>query len=132
MIRVEKAMQYSPARVLASCGETRRWLAYSVLSAIREAGYEKFLASAFCSLALGGLTTQGQSGRRVQIINHSSSSIEYLHASNTERRIWEQDLPGPLRVILPGHFIDADIDSSWTAGKPCDQTSTCAPTSPGL
>jgi hypothetical protein len=74
----------------------------------------RILSIALCLLALGSSTTQAQWGRRVQIVNRSSSSIEYLHALNTDRQKWEKDLLGPLRMIQPGHYIDADIDDgSW-------------------
>jgi hypothetical protein len=69
----------------------------------------RIFASAICFLAFGGSTTQAQLGRRVQIINRSSSSIEYLHATNAGHR-WDGDLLGPLRVIPPGRSIDANID----------------------
>jgi hypothetical protein len=68
-----------------------------------------FFATTVCLLAVGGSTTQAQSGRRVQIINRSSSAIEYLHATNTDHR-WDGDLLGPLRVIPPGRSIDTTID----------------------
>jgi hypothetical protein len=71
---------------------------------------KRILASTFCFLALGGSTTQAQLGRRVQIVNRSSSSIEYLHASNSYRPKWEGDLLGPMRVVRPGQSIDANID----------------------
>jgi hypothetical protein len=62
-------------------------------------------------LALGGSAGQFPiSARRVQIVNRAASAIEYLHASSTERRTWDEDLLGPMRVILPGHSIDAKID----------------------
>jgi hypothetical protein len=64
----------------------------------------------FGFLALGGSAGQAQFGRHVEIINRSSSAIEYLHASNTRRRTWEEDLLGPMRLIPPGHSIDAKID----------------------
>lgn len=69
----------------------------------------RIFASTVCFLAFGGSTSQAQSGRRVQIINRSSSSIEYLHATNADHR-WDGDLLGPLRVIPPGRSIDAKID----------------------
>jgi hypothetical protein len=68
------------------------------------------LAGTLCFLAFGGSATQAQLGHRVQIINRSSSSIEYLHASNTDHPQWDEDLLGPMRVIPPGHSIDARID----------------------
>jgi hypothetical protein len=50
----------------------------------------------------------------VQIINRSSSSIEYLQASNTDHQKWAKELLEPLRMIHPGHYIDVDIDDgSW-------------------
>jgi hypothetical protein len=65
----------------------------------------------FGFLALGGSAGQVPiAARRVQIINRSSSAIEYLHASSTDRRNWEEDLLGPMRVIPPGRSIDAKID----------------------
>lgn len=70
----------------------------------------RILVTALCLLAFAGSATQAQWGRRVQIINRSSSSIEYLQASNNDRRKWEKDLLEPLRMIHPGHFIDVDID----------------------
>jgi hypothetical protein len=60
--------------------------------------------------AVGGSTGQAQFGRTVQIVNRSSSAIEYLHASNPDRRNWDEDLLGPMRVIPPGRSIDAKID----------------------
>lgn len=75
---------------------------------------KRILAMALCLLAFGRSTTQAQWGRRVQIINRSSSSIEYLQASNTDHQKWEKDLLQPLRMIHPGHYIDVDIDDgSW-------------------
>jgi hypothetical protein len=76
---------------------------------------KKFPAIVLCLfgfglLALAGSAGQIQFGRRVQIVNRSSAAIEYLHASITDRRNWEEDLLGPMRVILPGHSIDAKID----------------------
>ncbi len=68
------------------------------------------LASTICFLILGGSATQAQLGRRVQIINRSSSAIEYLHASNADHPRWEEDLLGPMRVIRPGQSIDVNID----------------------
>jgi hypothetical protein len=68
------------------------------------------LAGTVCFLTLGGSATQAQSGRRVQIINRSSSAIEYLHASSNDHPRWEEDLLGPMRLIPPGHSIDAKID----------------------
>jgi serine protease Do len=70
----------------------------------------KILAGTFFFLAIGGSATQAQLGRRVQIINRSSSAIEYLHASNTDHPRWDEDLLGPMRVIPPGRSIDAKID----------------------
>jgi hypothetical protein len=70
----------------------------------------RILASIICFLALGGSITQAQLGRRVQIVNGSSSPIEYLHASNNDHPKWDEDLLGPMRVIPPGHSIDANID----------------------
>ena len=75
---------------------------------------KRILVSALCLLAFGGSTTQAQWGRRVQIVNRSSSSIEYLQASNNDHQKWEKDLLQPLRMIHPGHYIDVDIDDgSW-------------------
>jgi hypothetical protein len=61
-------------------------------------------------LLLGSLASQAQWGRRVQIINGSSSSIEYLHASNSDHPKWDSDLLGPMRLILPGRSVDVRID----------------------
>jgi hypothetical protein len=66
---------------------------------------KKLLASVFCSLALGGVTT-----RRVQIINRASSPIEYLHALAADGRKWDGDLLGPMRMVRPGDSVDARID----------------------
>jgi hypothetical protein len=76
---------------------------------------KKTLAGALCLFgfgfpAPGGSIGQGQFGRRVQIVNRSSSAVEYLHASNTDRPNWDADLLGPMRVIPPGKSIDAAID----------------------
>ena len=80
----------------------------------------RILANALYLLALGASATHAEWGRRVQIINRSSSSIEYLHASNTDGQKWEKDLLGPLRMIQPGHYIDADIDNgSWHCHMTC-------------
>jgi len=68
------------------------------------------LYAAFSLLILGGSTTCAELGRRVQIINGSSSPIEYLHASNPAHPKWDEDLLGPMRVIPPGRSIDANID----------------------
>jgi hypothetical protein len=46
----------------------------------------------------------------VQIVNRSSSPIEYLHAANTDHPKWDVDLLGPMRVIPPGKYIEANID----------------------
>ena len=70
----------------------------------------KILRNGLCFLALGGLSTQAQSNRRVEIINRSSSPIEYLHASNNDRPRWEEDLLGPMRLIPPGRHIEVKID----------------------
>jgi hypothetical protein len=77
---------------------------------------KKIAAIAFCLFGVGFLALGGSDGqiqiaaRRVQIVNRSSSAIEYLHASNTDRRHWEEDLLGPMRVIPPGRSIEAKID----------------------
>ena len=71
---------------------------------------KRILATAFCLIAFGGSSTRAESGRRVQIINRASSPIEYLHASNTDHPKWDQDLLGPMRLIAPGHSIEASID----------------------
>jgi len=76
---------------------------------------KKILAGALCLFgfvfsAPGGSTGQAQFARRVQIVNRSSSAIEYLHASNAARPNWDVDLLGPMRVIPPGKSIDAGID----------------------
>jgi hypothetical protein len=72
---------------------------------------KKILASAFCLLGFGCLAGQiPVAVRRVQIVNRASSAIEYLHASNTDRPKWDEDLLGPMRVIPPGRSIDAKID----------------------
>lgn len=70
----------------------------------------RILVSALCLLAFGGSTTQAQWGRRVEIVNRSSSSIAYLQASNNDRRKWAKDLLEPLRMIHPGRSLDVDID----------------------
>ena len=71
---------------------------------------KKILATAFSLIIVGGSNTCAEMGRRVQIINGSSSPIEYLHASNTDHPKWDEDLLGPMRVIQPGRSIDANID----------------------
>lgn len=71
---------------------------------------KKIFASVLCWLVLGGATAHAQSNRRVQIINHSSSAIEYLNAMAADGRSWEKDLLGPMRVIQPGGSIDASVD----------------------
>jgi hypothetical protein len=65
---------------------------------------------ALCLLGFGSAAQVPIAARRVQILNRSSSVIEYLHASNTDRRTWDEDLLGPMRVIPPGRSIDASID----------------------
>ncbi|HEX4134340.1 MAG TPA: hypothetical protein VHY84_06945 [Bryobacteraceae bacterium] len=70
----------------------------------------KIVRNALYFLILGSLAMQAQSGRRVQIINRSSSSIEYLHASNSEHPQWDSDLLGPMRLIAPGRSVDVRID----------------------
>jgi hypothetical protein len=67
-------------------------------------------AIVICFLVLAGSTTHAELGRRVQIINRSSSPIEYLHAANTDHPKWDEDLLGPMRVIPPGRYIEANID----------------------
>lgn len=61
---------------------------------------------------LGSLTSFAQSGenRRVRIVNEASSAIRYFYASNVDSGRWEEDLLGPLNVILPDHYIVANID----------------------
>ena len=71
---------------------------------------KKIIASAFCFFALAASTGQAYYNRHVRIVNRSSSSIEYLYASNINRRSWEEDLLGPDRVIWPGHYRVANID----------------------
>jgi hypothetical protein len=70
----------------------------------------RMLYPAFSLLILGGSTSHAELGLRVQIINGSSSPIEYLHAVNTDHPKWDEDLLGPMRVISPGRSIDANID----------------------
>jgi hypothetical protein len=71
---------------------------------------KKMLAGALCLFGFVVLAPARSTGRRVQIVNRSSSAIEYLHASNTDRTNWDADLLGPMRVIPPGKSIDAGID----------------------
>jgi hypothetical protein len=67
------------------------------------------LASTICFLTFGGSISEAQTGRRVQIINRSTSPIEYLHASNSDYPRWDEDILGPMRVLRPGQSIDANI-----------------------
>ena len=70
----------------------------------------RIFAGALCLLALAASTTQAQFNRHVRIVNRSSSTIEYLYASNIDRETWEEDILGQYRVIAPGYYRDANID----------------------
>ena len=72
--------------------------------------YAKDICRRSLLLALAASTTQAQFNRHVRIVNRSSSTIEYLYASNIDRGSWEEDLLGPYRVIAPGYYRDANID----------------------
>jgi hypothetical protein len=65
-------------------------------------------AIALCLMSL----TSANAGedRRVRIINRSSAPIRYFYASNVDRTGWEEDILGPLRIILPGESILVNID----------------------
>ncbi len=65
---------------------------------------------ALCLFGLIGTALQAQENRRVRIINRASSSIQYLYASNVDRRSWEEDILGAWRVIAPGYYRDVNID----------------------
>jgi hypothetical protein len=67
-------------------------------------------ATAFCALASLQATAQSRENRHLRIINRASSTIRYLYASNVDRGTWEEDILGPLQVIAPDHYIDANID----------------------
>ena len=71
---------------------------------------KKSFAAALCLLGLAGAEINAQENRRVRIVNRSSSSIVYMYASNVDRRTWEQDLLGPMRVIAPGYYVNANIN----------------------
>jgi hypothetical protein len=70
----------------------------------------KIVRNALYFLILGSFANQAQLSRRVQIINRSSSAIEYLHASNSDHPKWDADLLGPMRLIAPGKSVDVRID----------------------
>ena len=71
---------------------------------------KKAFAVALCLLGLASTDINAQENRRVRIVNQSSSSIRYLYASNVDRNHWEEDILGPMRVIAPGYYINANID----------------------
>lgn len=71
------------------------------------------LAAAVTALCLlTSLTSSAQSSedRHVKITNRASSPIRYLYASNVDRQTWEEDLLGPFNILLPDHYIVANID----------------------
>ena len=71
---------------------------------------KKAFAVALCLLGLASTDINAQENRRIRIVNQSSSSIRYMYASNVDRRGWEEDILGPMRVIAPGYYINANID----------------------
>jgi hypothetical protein len=70
------------------------------------------LAAGIVSLCVAGaLVADAQSeNRHVRIINRSSSSIRYLYVTNVDSRSWGPDLLGDFNVLLPGYYIDEDMD----------------------
>jgi hypothetical protein len=47
--------------------------------------------------------------RRIRLINESSQTIEEFHASNVNRRGWEEDILGN-RVLKPGQSIVINLN----------------------
>ena len=63
---------------------------------------------AICAFASG--VAIAEENRHVRIINHASSPIENLYASNVDSDSWEEDLLGLFQFISPNHYLDANID----------------------
>ena len=71
---------------------------------------KKLAAIALCLLSLTAGRAFAEENRKVRIINRSSSPIEYFYASNVDSASWEEDILGRGRVLLPGYYIDVNID----------------------
>lgn len=67
----------------------------------------KFLFLVF-ALLVSVQTAQAQD-RRIRLINESSLTIEKFHASNVNRRGWEEDILGR-RVLRPGQSIVINLN----------------------
>ena len=64
-----------------------------------------FLAFAF----LISISAAQAQDRRIRLINESSQRIEEFHASNVNRRGWEEDILGR-RVLNPGQSIVINLN----------------------
>lgn len=47
--------------------------------------------------------------RRVELVNDSRHAIAEFHASNVDRRVWEEDILGR-DVVYPGESVTIDIN----------------------
>lgn len=66
------------------------------------------IALSFVSLTAAYL--HAQEDRHIRVINHASSAIRYLYATNVDRDRWGYDLLGPLNIISPGYYEDFNMD----------------------
>ena len=66
--------------------------------------------TALCLLTSVTSSAQSDENRHVKIINRASSPIRYLYASNVNQATWQEDLLGPFTILLPDHYIVANID----------------------
>lgn len=69
-----------------------------------------FLGLALIGVGLFSSASAAQAqDRRVLLINDSSQTIEKFHASNVNRRGWEEDILGN-RILRPGQRIRINLD----------------------
>lgn len=65
---------------------------------------------ALCATVTFDASAQSHENRMVRVVNRSSSTIQYLYASNVDEDRWGWDVLGLFQVIAPDHYLDIDMD----------------------